>query len=890
MAKDPSQATHESLDKEISLDPVMTQRTTGPSPVEEKAITDQAKLRARASLANAEASGPTIRQRTQSEILDLSLLKGQLGNPFSIRWIPFEQLREMTTDLMLAFGWWMTVTQVVRAEWSIQCPDAQLAAAVDAALRPIYVESVMNFSNDLWYGHQPGVKRFYLGQLGATYRDPNGTDPSKDLPVWTSSADMLLWRPPISLNPAHCLPQWDEDGQMVGFKFSQTPIPHYDLISASSAYGYMVIPGHFIGPDFALWTVNEAEQNFGNIFGSPRTKRAYPYWWSYWFRWRLADRSYENLADPAKLVYYPTDFDQYVDQDDTDQENPMVRRARDTAIATGEQTRSGATVALPGSVMESQDGHMSTLRKWEIDYLKAPNNFADLNATFQALDTMKLRSWFIPENAFIEGQGSRTAGGSAGGTGGARMASQLGQIYEESNTALVERYDEVFNEHFIPQFIAANFPEKMNIPCRKESRALGVLDDQTRSQILQLIGQVRGEVIPVDVRALLEQMNVPLLNEDQFKAEVKNISELAALMGPPQQEPQKVGTQGYNSGVAQSNVPGKPNFYYQPKEIINLAESDGFMKSLPDTPHYQDAGVRSAVVRLRRLMVDRYSAQYGSFVDFLRKQPTLHLSENQPEKKQTGLDKKQAAAAATAILALWAQAHAPGSVADDGELAAKIANLSTLIGLRGGKGALKSARLHVDDFSEDTLAPWASDRAKFAIDSVDQTVRSEVADWLIDELQKTVDPATVANAAEEHFRDFAVGHANRVTRTEAVVGFNHGTLEALHHAGVVQVQAHDASDGTDTQTDAECQQRNGEVFSVQDAMGVEMHPNDTLYWRPLTTEKLSLERVDKLPEHLLEDGRHVAYDENSETLYVDSALDDLQTKAMLIILGDQLAY
>jgi hypothetical protein len=877
-----------SLDQSISLDPVLTQRTQGPSPEEERVVETERDQGVLQRLARAEASGPTIRQRTQSEIIDLSLLQNQLGNPFSVRWIPFEQLREMTTDLMLAFGWWMTITPIVRAEWSIASPNARLAAAVDEALRPIIAETLLAFSNSLWYGHQPAVKRFRLGKLGGTYRDPNSEDSDKDIPVWDSSADALLWRPPATLNPSHCLPQWDEDGQMVGFKFSQTPIPHNDLISAASAYGYMVIPGHFIGPDYALWLTNEESLNFGSCFGAARTKRAYPFWWSFWFRWRLADRSYENLADPPKVVYYPVDFDQYIDPDDPDQENPMVKRARQTALDLGNQTRSGATLAVPGSLAETSDGHVTTMRKWDIGYLDGKNNFSELDATFKLLDVYKLRSWFIPEQSMIEGTGSRTAGGSSGGTGGARMATQLGQVYEESQQLLVNYYDSIINEYMIPQFIAANFPELVGTPCKKVSRSLGVLDEQTRSQVFQLIGQVRGEVLPVDVRALLEQMNIPLLNEMQLKKEVQQISELAALMGPPVQDPEKVGTQGYNAGVVKT---ARGNQYAQPPQRIVLAESDGFMNSLPDTPHYRDAGVRSRVVRLRRLLLERYEQQYGSFVDFLRAQPTLHLAQDQRQK--TGLDEQQASAAAASIVALWSSSHAAGAPGHSSQVVAtevggRLADLVGGVALSGGRSALKGARLDAEDFGSGALDPWVKDRVKFALDSIDGTVRDECRSWLGDELQKTVDPAAVADAAKEHFQDFPKTHADRATRTETRDAFNRGTLEALHRAGVAQVQAVDASDGTDATTDAECQARQGRVYSVEDAMDVDEHQNGTLGWVPLSTERLSVERVPELPAHLAVDGLRVAYDEGTETLYLTDDLEDAHERALLLMLGDQL--
>lgn len=1234
-------AADDTLDRLVSLDPVLTQATMGPSPVEERQAIVQRDQGILDRLAQAEASGPTVRQRTQSEIIDLTLLQNRLGNPFSTRWIPFEQLREMTTDLMLAFGWWMTVTPLIRAEWSIASPDAQLAAAVDEALRPVITSDILAMSNALWFGHQPLVKRFKLGKLGGFYRDPQSSDPDADIPVWNSSADALLWKAPAVLNPAHCLPQWDDEGQMVGFKFSQTPIPHFDLISAASAYGYEVIPGHFIGPDFAMWITNESELQFGSIFGSARTKRAYPYWWSYWFRWRLADRSYENLADPAKIVYYPVDFDRFIDPDDPDAENPRVRMARQTALDLGAQTRSGATLAVPGSMHEGHDGKSTGMRKWELSYLQARNNFSDLDSTFKMLDTLKLRSWFIPEQAFIEGcllastpilcprdhgtypdgiplgeistgqliwsynerneqfelwpvrsvhktktdlvfkvtlddgseivgtpehpflkrdgtwvdlqdlrpgdslmplyektrdrlyngvpcnpgdcepyaavvpggaftpefrlvgdhfgwtrrgggfaihhkderhansspenlqflsssehqkvhlsdptrvqylrqtgreaidklkatmtpdewkdycsdrtgkgwangrarqnwrskncraceaifapnsaaqvycdncspkkqprytgrikservyapkscvdcgeqfsptsppqkrcpgcaseykektygpkykapsnhkvvsvefagihdvwdiemdapdwccnfvaagvvvhnSGGKTAGGSGGGSGGARMATQLGQVYEESQQLLVNQYDEEINEFKIPQFIAANFPEKVGTPCRKVSRSLGVLDDQTRSQLLQLIGQVRGEVLPVDTRKLLEDMNVPLLNKVQMQQEIEQISKLQQIMGPPPMQPETVGMQGYNAGVEKSE---KGNFYYQPRQRIILAEHGDFMRSLPETPHYSDVAVRSLVIRLRKLFVERYEGQYKSFVDFLKDKPTLHLAQDQ---QQHGLSKKQAAASAAAIITMWASLIAPGApghptqVVAPGAPGEHVAQLVGKIAMAGGKNALKGARLATDEFGDDTVQPWVESRVKFAIDSIDQTVRQELQTWLEAELQKTVDPASIAAAAEEHFEQFPDTHADRATRTEAVDAFNHGTLAALHLAGVAQVQAHDASDGTDLKTDAECIARNGRVYTIDEAMQEPTHPNDTLYWTPLATTALSVERVDELPEHLAGIGRNVAYDSRTETLFLTTAVLAEQEQAFMLMLGDEL--
>lgn len=1174
-----------------SLDPVLTQATSVPSPTQEKAIEVASTQGMRNRVAMSAGAGPSTRQRTQSEILDLELSRWRSKNPFSVRYIPFDQLREMTTDLMLAFGWFYTMAPLIRADWSVISPDAQLAAAVDEAFRPISTATYLNFSNALWYGHQPLVKRFKLGKLGGYYRDPNATDPDKDIPIWTSSADALLWKAPMALNPSHCLPMWDEDGDMTGFKFSPVPIPNYDLISATNAYGYEVIPGKEIGPDYAMWITNEQEMNFGcqppdepvlttegyvpigdldpakhglvsydkskirralirgrgrdkdsplgypfvkgerhysgemltilasgrkirvtpnhkltvrwrkesekyyavylmrrgdwwrigvtklnpigktansgigmriqgekateawvldvfdskrealfyetlwsqsyhvpdltfevtptastnclsaeqlhkvwnsldsatgarrllqdrnlyeeypfyqrkpgdsskqqfgwrplwtmyaanlipalmelpvdpgegvypewsnfailrnhyegtvvsldvpphhhyvtggiitqnSVFGSPRTKRAYRYWWSYWYRWTLADRMFENKVDPPKLVYYPTDFDEFLDADDVDAGDSRVNRIRDKALSLGDGARSGATIAMPADFIEGQDGKLTNSRQWEISYLESnEQHFADMDTSFTHLDTQKLRAWFIPEQAFIEGRGSSSS---------RNVAQQLGEVYQESQQLLVDQYDGYVTDHMFTQFIAANFPEKVGTPCRRQSRGLGVLDAQLRQVVLTLIGQVRGDVLPVDVRTLLDQAGIPLLNEQQMRTEIKNIAELAAIGGPPQMDPSPNGAQGYNAGV--EKTPMGESRYVQPPQLIILSESDGFMEALPDTPHYTSPTSRSAIVRLRRLFLERYKDQYSSLASFLEALPTLSLADS----TSTATSSSNVKTHADQILALWASQKSAGAighpsqvVGEAGSIGELMASLISKLAMTGGESALKSARLATDDFDVATVTPWATQRAAASLASIDNTVRSEVQLWLEGQMQSSSDPHAAATAARAHFEDFPATHADRVVRTEARDAFNHGTLSALHLAGITQVQAHDASDGTDAKTDAECLARDGRVYNVQDAMNVNEHPNGTLYFTPLSTDNLRMERVDKLPDNLAgervvrkEAGsgrtlmaetatRSVGYDERTETLYVLSSVSEERARMYLKMLGHQLSY
>jgi len=57
---------------------------------------------------------------------------------------------------------------------------------------------------------------------------------------------------------------------------------------------------------------------------------------------------------------------------------------------------------------------------------------------------------------------------------------------------------------------------------------------------------------------------------------------------------------------------------------------------------------------------------------------------------------------------------------------------------------------------------------------------------------------------------------------------------------------------------------------------------------PLATEKFNVQRAPELPSHLAMPGKHIAYDEAKETLWLTHEIDELQEQAVMLMLGDQL--
>jgi hypothetical protein len=72
--------------------------------------------------------------------------------------------------------------------------------------------------------------------------------------------------------------------------------------------------------------------------------------------------------------------------------------------------------------------------------------------------------------------------------------------------------------------------------------------------------------------------------------------------------------------------------------------------------------------------------------------------------------------------------------------------------------------------------------------------------------------------------------AETVARTEMMTAYNDAALGSYADMDVTEVQAIDGDE------DPECEERDGEVFSMEEAATIEDHPNGTLDWIPIVPE------------------------------------------------------
>jgi len=474
-----------------------------------------------------------------------------LGQPFDMTRISLSKLEQMQRDPILSFGLMFIKVPLVRAPWYIRCTDAKRAAFVDNCLRRIYGRLILSYTNCFSFGYSAMVKRFEYENPDWTYVDRDAEE-QPELPVWDSkNVDALVWKPFLALNPRFVSPHWNSKGEFAGIDFSPN--------SGISAFGTSGAPLRELGGnssskvadiplDWALWATNEKDSVYGSLWGYPRLGYAYRYWWSYWYKFGLADRAFERWADPPIVVYHPA-------ENAYDADGNVVDYSAE-ALAFAEQLRSGANGSLPSDVHSNiADDRLTSAKKWSVEQIESKTNFDALDTTFKYLDVLKLRSMMVPEQSLIEGQG---------GSSSRNVAEKFGDIFQESQAIVMEEIDDLINRYMIPQLLEVNFgpggPKAEKVTTGFDSRDL-----ETMRAIVGAIANKNGSVPEVDVREMLDQLGIPLLSWQETQRNLEKIAEQeqAASEFELQKLRESAALKGHNvdgvtGGAQNSGKPSKP--------------------------------------------------------------------------------------------------------------------------------------------------------------------------------------------------------------------------------------------------------------------------------------------------------------------------------------------
>jgi hypothetical protein len=424
-----------------------------------------------------------------------------LGQPFNVNKIPLSKLDQMRRDPMISFGLMFVKVPIIRARWKIECVDPQRAAFVENALKQIYGRFVLAYLNCLDYGYSPIVKRFEYTNPDWTYVDP-ATDEQKL--VWPyKTIQALTWKPFMPLNPRHARPKFNSKGEFSGI----------DFMPGSSDWSYGVFSSNSgrtadIPLDWSLWATNEKDSEFGSLYGYPRTGYAYRFWWSYWYKFGISDRAFEKWGDPPFVIFHPAD-------EGVEDEDGNAIDFGDHALATAEQLRSGANVAMPSSVIRGYtEDRPTNIREWDFEQIETTANFSALNESFEYLDIAKLRAVLVPEQSLVEGKG---------GSSSRNVASEFGQLLKESQAVVMEEIDDHINRFMIPQLLEANFGDGPS--CRKVTTGFDPQDVETMRAIVQGVVNTKGELPEADMQGILNQLNVPVLSYEAIQLRMRRIAE-----------------------------------------------------------------------------------------------------------------------------------------------------------------------------------------------------------------------------------------------------------------------------------------------------------------------------------------------------------------------------
>lgn len=152
------------------------------------------------------------------------------------------------------------------------------------------------------------------------------------------------------------------------------------------------------------------------------------------------------------------------------------------------------------------------------------------------------------------------------------------------------------------------------------------------------------------------------------------------------------------------------------------------------------------------------------------------------------------------------------------------------------------------DVGRDEVQEWARWRAGELVKTIDQTVVDKhIRPWLAAELQNLgqqdrtgvpVGALELAQRLNDKFANYPTWMAERLVRTEAMIGYNLSAADMWERVGVREVEEYDGLGGKSGETDADCLARNGQRVTLDEFREDvrKEHPNGTLGAVPITSD------------------------------------------------------
>lgn len=881
--------------------------------------------------------GPSTRVQTDSYRYFQESQNALLGAPYDVSKIPIDVLHQMKFDSMIAFADHFITMPLLNARWHIECEDAQVAAFIDNSLRRIYGDYVLQRSQAHYYGFKPLVKRFELANPDWRYLDPEKSDTT--IPVWESeNVDALIWKHFVGLpsDPTISEPIFNAKGEFNGIKYTPefATGTNFNFAKSENDGKTQKIP-----VKYAIWAVNQRHTVDGSLWGFPRIGYAYRYWFSYWLRWALYDRYFERKADPPYVVYYPTD----PAGGDVDELNVNLKthalsigdaaKSGGTIALPGDFERGFDDRPSNSRQWEIKEleingdlGHFvesfEYLDKMKLRALLVPDQAlmgaggasSNRNAAEQEIEMFKQSE-----------------------------ASEMEQIDDEINRYIIPDLIAANfpDRNVTARKITTGFHEADMDTMKEIIRVVGQ-SDQTAlksvdfEKILQAMGipsishdeLVRREnAVKEELEKAIPDPLVPIpgeqagVDENGFYVQPREVIKLAEDTSflaslPPSKHYDDEKVLEYARQIhAKWNVAYK-DIYDDVAEFLSkqtTLSDEKFIeylnldaKYVPNKPGVKNwVEVKGGLPKYIADIAGDLISERGFSVS-----RAIATAVNKVKQWCRGGDnvKPDTRAKACKAVAQWNKLKAEAAeefddlntlnLADDeaNRIANRIMSRWNLAQDRA-KRIIDETKLLVRDIigraaqrelarirsnenwepSSEAVAEYLDERGALYVKAIDETIRNEVASFLAEGIREGKSMEEIAAGVREHFsEEFPSWKSNRLVRSEVRNAYNFATLEAGVQAGIRVVQAIDAQYGD---TDAECEERNGNFYTIPQALveTLKEHPNGTLEWT-LIPDVTSVSEV-TVEASELEDSEIGYYNEEVNTIYFsDNATDDEKVK------------
>ncbi len=293
--------------------------------------------------------------------------------------LTFEQYDEMRRDPTIAAGLTMVkapILGMVRRA-GVQCDDPAVAAAVEE----VFLKSGLLY--------QAVRAMLSAEEFGVAFMEKVWA--REDLDIWFGLPDPNTGEPVEQVafqGPALVIRQLRHVNPATVTEIRRRHEPRDGKPGDGSFDGFVQRVGAdevWVQPPYAF--VYSRNPEFGNLWGAPRTKPAYPYYvWKqvilkYWMAWT------EKKAVPPRIARHPVGVNARTGQDNAE-----------VAVQVATAVDNVAAVALP-STRDQSNNYL-----WTLEELSTTDRTDVFERTVRALDGALLRAIFVPERSFLEGQ------------------------------------------------------------------------------------------------------------------------------------------------------------------------------------------------------------------------------------------------------------------------------------------------------------------------------------------------------------------------------------------------------------------------------------------------------------------------------------------------------